>query len=63
MKLTHQISQYPEDYSLEVELQKFVASFTCEASGQPVTTYELSLEELINAGELAKKFKEMLCAQ
>lgn len=57
-KLEQEISQYPDDYKLFVEFSGTSVEFTNEADGQKLVTFMMSVDELIMAGELAKKFKE-----
>jgi hypothetical protein len=56
--LSENISSYPDDYTLTVEFSGTNVTFSNESLGMITLRYEMSVDELIKAGELAKKFKE-----
>lgn len=56
-KLDVEISQYPKDYKLYVKFSDKCVTFENEADGCKLLTFDMSLDELITAGEWAKKFK------
>lgn len=59
-KMEAEISDYPSDYKLMVEFSDQSVTFENEADGQRVVRFDLSLDELIKAGELARKFKRAI---
>jgi len=56
--MEHEISDHPKDYELKVEFSGTNVTFSNECVGMVNLRYEMSVDELIKAGELAKKFKE-----
>jgi hypothetical protein len=57
-KLETEISEWPEDYKLFLNFSGMACEFINEVNGQKILNFELSIDELIKAGEWAKKFKE-----
>ena len=57
-KIDTEISDYPSDYKLRLEFSGMVASFYNEVPGEKIISFDISVDELIRAGEWAKKFKE-----
>lgn len=56
--MEYEISDYPNDYNLIVQFSGTNVTFSNEAVGMINLRYEMSVDELIKAGELAKKYKE-----